>query len=124
VEEKIGQDLLSFACRHHVMELILAKVFTLCCGPSNSSHIPVFKRVKGAWECVTCDRGLEVISGAEALYEKALGFLKEFADRKSDSDITQIRDDYRELIELIMVVLGSQPSIIHWRALHVGWRSY
>jgi hypothetical protein len=71
---------------------------------------------------VTCDnfRGLEVISGAEALYEKALGFLKEFGDRKSDSEI---RDDYQELIELIMIVLVSQPSIYyslespaHWMA--------
>ena len=38
------------ACTHYLMELILAKVFTLCCGPCNSPCIPIFKRFKAAWE--------------------------------------------------------------------------
>jgi len=32
------------------MELILAKVFTLCCDPYNSPYIPIFKKFKAAWE--------------------------------------------------------------------------
>ena len=115
LEEKIGRELLWLACHHHVMELILAKVFTLCCGPSNSPYIPIFKRFKAAWEGVTREnfRALEVTSGTESFHETALAFLKEFAERKSYSET---RDDYQELIELTMVVLGNQPAIIHWRA--------
>src|SRR6218665_2276147 len=54
---------------------------------------------------------LEVISSSETFLETTLSFLKEFADRKSYSDI---RDDYQELVMLNMVNLPSQSSIIPW----------
>jgi len=56
---------------------------------------------------------LEVRSGSEAFHEAALGVLKEFAERRSFSDIT---DDYQEFVMLTMVVLLSLSSIIHWGA--------
>ncbi|CAH0550650.1 unnamed protein product [Brassicogethes aeneus] len=46
LEEKIGRDLLWLACRHHVLEIILSKVFKLCMGPSSSPDIPIFNRFK------------------------------------------------------------------------------
>ena len=55
LENKICRELLWLACRHHVLELILAKVFTLCCGPSSSPYTPIFKRFKGIWEGVVRD---------------------------------------------------------------------
>jgi len=57
---------------------------------------------------------LEVISSSETFLETTLSFLKEFAERKSYSEI---RDDYQELVMLTMVNLPSQSSIIHWIAL-------
>ena len=53
LEDKIGRELLWLACRHYVMSL--AKVFTLCCGPSNSPNIPIFQTYKAAWESVIQD---------------------------------------------------------------------
>src|SRR6218665_3709833 len=47
---------------------------------------------------------LEVISGSEAFHDAAISFLKEFAERRSYSDIT---DDHQEF------VLLSLSSIIH-----------
>ena len=44
LEKKIGRELLWLACRHHVMELILSKVFTVCCGPSSAPDIPISLR--------------------------------------------------------------------------------
>jgi len=49
LEKKMGRELLWLACRHHVMELILLKVFTLCCGPSSAPDIPIFKRFRAVW---------------------------------------------------------------------------
>jgi len=46
LENKIGRELLWLACRHHVLELILSKVFTLCCGPSSSPYIPIFQEIQ------------------------------------------------------------------------------
>ena len=38
---------------------------------------------------------------------------------------SHIRDDYQELIELTLIVLGSPPTTIHWRApgpvSHARW---
>src|SRR6218665_1067745 len=56
---------------------------------------------------------LEVISSSETFLETTLSFLKEFAERKSYSEI---RDDYQELVMLTMVNLPRQSSIIHWIA--------
>src|SRR6218665_345701 len=54
---------------------------------------------------------LEVISSSETFLETTLGFLKEFTERRSYSEI---RDDYQQLVMLTMVDLPSQSSIIHW----------
>ncbi|KAK0068375.1 hypothetical protein Bpfe_002310 [Biomphalaria pfeifferi] len=43
--------------------------------------------------------------------EKTVSFLTNFIDLKS-----QIRDDYEQLIELTMIILGDPPKTIHWRA--------
>ena len=89
-------------------------MFTLCCGPSSSLYIPIFKRFKAAWGGVTSDsfRGLvELQAGTEVFLESTMHFLSDVATKKS-----QVRDDYKELIELTMVVLGKPPANIHWRA--------
>jgi len=95
------------------MELILAKVFTLCCGPSSSPYIPIFKRFKSAWDGVERDnyRVLDIKTEAGEFAETTKTFLTSTA-----TTLPQIRDDYQELIELTMVVLGIAPAKIHWRA--------
>jgi hypothetical protein len=113
LEKKIGRELMWLACRHHVMELILAKVFTLCFGPSSSPDIPIFKRFKTAWEGITCKnfRGLEIKEEAAIFCNSTVCSLGDVTRSES-----QIRDDYQELIELTMIVLGFPPAKIHWRA--------
>ena len=84
-----------------MMQLILAKIFTLYGDPSNSPYIPIFKRFKhclGKYDMTV----LEIISSSETFLEITLSFLKEFAERKSYSEI---RDDYQELVMLTMVNL-------------------
>ena len=49
LEDKLGRELLWLACRHHILELILAKVFCLCFGPCKSPKIFLFKRFKANW---------------------------------------------------------------------------
>jgi len=53
LEDKVGRELLWLACRRQVMELILARIFTLYCDPCNSPFTAIFKRVKAAWGGMT-----------------------------------------------------------------------
>ena len=112
LENAMGRELLWLACCHHVMELILAKIFTLCCGPSSSPYIPIFKRFKAAWSGVMHGnfRGLDEQPGTDKFRTSALELLRENAGK------VQIRDDYQELLELTMTVLGHPPTKIHWRS--------
>jgi hypothetical protein len=111
-EKQIGRELLWLACRHHVMELILAKVFTVCFGSSSCPEIRIFMPFKSVWNDVIRSnyRGLELQPGT-VFVESTISFLKDVEERE-----TQIRDDYRELIELTMILLGIPSTTIHWRA--------
>ena len=63
---------------------------------------------------------LDLKEGCEDFQQSTLQFLAQMLERD-----TQVRDDYQELIELTMVILGSPPEAIHWRSLgpvhHARW---
>lgn len=44
LEQKMGKELISLACRHHILELIVAKVFDTLMGPSSGPNIKLFQR--------------------------------------------------------------------------------
>lgn len=113
LEHKVGEELLWLACRHHILEIILSKVFTLCFGPSSSPDIPLFKRFKAAWPFIHQEnyQPLEEAPGSEHLKLTAVNALLVALGRKK-----QPRDDYMELIELSLLALGHTPDKIHWRA--------
>jgi len=48
MEDKVGRALMWLACRRQVMELILARIFTLYGDPCNSPFTAIFKRFKAA----------------------------------------------------------------------------
>lgn len=110
LEKKIGREVLWLACRHHIMELILAKVFKLCFGPSNSPEIPIFKRFKSVWDKIDQNlyQGLDLKN--ETHNFNSTNF-KNILSKK-----LCIRDDYQELVELTLIVLNQPPATIHWRA--------
>jgi hypothetical protein len=99
-------------CVHHVMELILAKVFTVCFGSSSCPEIRIFMPFKSVWNDVIRSnyRGLELQPGT-VFVESTFSCLKGVVERE-----TQFRDDYQELIELTMILLGTPSTTIHWRA--------
>ena len=50
--EALGRPLLHLACRHHIMELILAAVFKAEMVASSGPDIPLFKRFREQWFCI------------------------------------------------------------------------
>ena len=61
--EKLGRDLISLACRHHIMKLMVAKVFDTVMGPSSGPNIKLFQRFREYWGSVdqsSYESGLDV----------------------------------------------------------------
>jgi len=52
LEQKLGRELLSLACRHHLMELIIGSVFNVCLGCTSAPEVLVFKRFQAYWEFI------------------------------------------------------------------------
>ena len=52
LEKKLGRRLLSVACRHHLHELIVERVFSECMGPSSGPEINIFSRFKDHWSFI------------------------------------------------------------------------
>ena len=109
VEQRLGCDVLHLACRHHIYELICEKAFFTCFGPSSSPEIQLFKRFKGKWEYLnrTTPKAMEMDKMSQNLRERRDDLLVEF-QRLLDGQ--HPRDDYRELLELSIIVLGGQPK--------------
>ena len=42
LQQKMERNLFSFACRHHVQELLVEKAFASCLGPSSGPEINLF----------------------------------------------------------------------------------
>ena len=95
LEDKLGHELLWLACCHHIPELILAKVFSLCFGPNNLPEIPLFKRFKANWNEV--DRQhlsyLPVKQQDDDFKQSTIAFLQ-----GNDILQDQIIDDYKSLL--------------------------
>ena len=52
IERKFRKPLLHLACRHHVHEVIIEKVFTECLGSSSGPGIDIFKKFRDKWSSI------------------------------------------------------------------------
>lgn len=117
LEEKLGRNLISLACRHHIMELIVSKVFDTLMGPSSGPIIKLFQRFGEYWGSIdrsSYESGLHVDSIASALNivrDDLIHFILQQLTK------FQPRDDYRELLQLSLLFLGAECSAdIHVQA--------
>ena len=115
IEKALEQNVLYFACRHHVMEIVLEKVFTALkiTAASSGPDIALFKRFKEHWPYID-----------QACFETAAGMeeLQSFKDvtvqfALKNLEICHPRDDYREVLELALIFLGATPARgVHFQA--------
>ena len=103
LEQMIGRDLLHLACRHHMLEIVIEKVFVACDIPSTGPDILLFKRFQQQWKFIDRDQ-FQVLEDNVTEREEILTFCR------MRLAIKQPRDDYRELLELTMIFLGATPS--------------
>lgn len=103
----IGRNLINLACRHHTYEIILKNVFEKKMGPSSAPEPPIFNRFANRWHEF---KNNEFKSGYDDEIVKSkiskddCKLMKDFCCKQLER--TQIRSDYRELLELTIKFLG------------------
>lgn len=109
IERALDRHLLNLACRHHIMELVADKVFVECFGPSSGPNIQLFLRLTERWNFInTSDFNSITVEDAVPRLQKSRAELTtEFQSHIYEG---QPRDDYRELLELAIITLGSVPQ--------------
>lgn len=55
LQEMLGRQLYNFACRHHILELIIAAVYDALFGSSVGPKIQLFHRFQAAWNSIDRD---------------------------------------------------------------------
>lgn len=106
LEQKLERELLLFACRHHMYELVLKCVFESKIQQITSSpDIPLFKKFRDNWKNINAT-AIETCTDFVKKYfrETEINELIDYYKKELLKSI--IRDDYRELIELCIVFLG------------------
>ena len=112
LEHKLDKDLLYLACRHHILELVLASVFKESSAAASSGpDVAIFKRFQQSWSyiaqnCYDSGDQHQLVSHAVADTKDAV---VEFVLGQLSDGKTQPRDDYRELLELTLIFLGVTP---------------
>ena len=102
IEQNIGRSLLHIACRHHIHELILTHVFDKCFPSSGSGpNIAIFRRLKNQWGSI--DKEKYEKCKHEAWMDNIVIICKNHLAE------AQIRDDYKELLEITLIYLGHVP---------------
>lgn len=113
LEQKLGRELIYFPCRHHIYELVLKGVFEAKLPQiTTNANVPFFKNFKNHW----FDFDLTIFeSGMKSnRCKNILGDIKReiisFALNKLEEG--QIRDDYKELLELTILFLSENDCNI------------
>lgn len=111
-QEKLGRELVYLPCRHHILEIVIGEVFDKCLGPSAGPNISLFKRFRENWDNIDTlkfessvhDKDTsEIMSKWNNATQEVLNF--------ATNALTELqpRDDYKELLELVIIFLGGRP---------------
>ncbi|QQP38280.1 Uncharacterized protein FKW44_018816 [Caligus rogercresseyi] len=112
IEQQLKKDLLYFACRHHIHELLLGEVFRMVMGPMSGPNVSIFKRFQDHWQSI--DQS-QFESGAS--HPDVCPLLDPVDKAWFESTLINcksLRDDYRELLELTLIFLGQVPPRGVW----------
>ena len=111
LERDLGRPLFYFGCRHHFIELIAKaawySIFEEDLSPENS----FFRSFKDLWPELDTKADTPIVTLLDAPgKEEALQFYREILSRRNQHGELALRDDYRELAELALRLLGECPE--------------
>lgn len=105
LEQLLEKDLLVFACRHHILELLLRDCFEKNLHGTSGPDVPFFKRFKTAWATIDTKNykpGIENTLNWDfsVKFDDTQKFIDCYLEKQ------QPRDDYEELLRLSKAFLG------------------
>lgn len=115
LEQKLERDILYLLCRHHIYEIILQSIFSEKMIKSTGPNVTLFKRFQEVWLSINKTHFVPGINDKiirqtieNDVIEDIIKFSKELLAKNE-----QPREDYKELLQLIIVFLGgtSQTNI-------------
>ncbi|XP_063981407.1 uncharacterized protein LOC135164717 [Diachasmimorpha longicaudata] len=106
LERLLGRNLLHLVCRHHVLELLLKSAFETFMGPTSGPDISIFKRFQGQWKNIEKGSFSPGVQDADAEAAVKDDIQEALAFAYSCLKINNIRKDYREFLELVIMFLG------------------
>jgi hypothetical protein len=115
LQEVLGRNLLYLACRHHIYELVVAGTFVLVFGKSTSPTPPILVQFKNTWSVIDKTKREaippRIFKGQflATLKKETVLFLKDLLGCQAAAAFP--RDDYKELAELCLLVLGEKIDI-------------
>ena len=119
LQRALGRPVLFLACRHHVSELVIKACWYSIFEADLSPECKFFSDIKEEWESHNITSQTEFITLSKDLQGRqvALDFYEELLMRRNRRNEMTIRDDYRELAECAVLVLGELPPSgkIIWR---------
>ncbi len=116
LQQKLNRELISLACRHHIHELIIGKVFDTVMGPSNGPNIKLFQRFASAWETIDKSDYKSAMNDANAVTELEPVKISMLEFIRQQQSTFQPRDDYKELLQLCSLFLGAEVEDVHINA--------
>lgn len=129
IEQLLEKELLYFACRHHILELVMGSVYTAVMGASSAPVVELFKRFRNKWAHI--DQSLFETGATDAevspLLADDIGAITAWCEQTLDERV-DLRGDYRELVELCLIFVGGTPrGGAHFRTPgamhHARWMS-
>lgn len=109
LERKFGKDLLYLPCRHHMYELVLSCVHSTKMPGTTGPNVPLFKKFQSQWSSINRTKYKPVQKNK---LKKILRDKIPEVTAKIDEFLNTLlpRDDYRELLELSKIFLGTMDS--------------
>lgn len=105
LEQKLKKELLYLACRHHIHEIILEKIFSITCGVSSGPEVQIFKRFRQNYDLIDKTKYRNALNDVKL---KSI-FTKEILDDVLCFALNQLqttiqpRGDYEELLKLTVI---------------------
>ena len=109
LKELTNRNLLHFACRHHVHEVVIGEVFNVLLGPSSGPNIALFERFQHSWSKIDHKNynGLDDDKFNSQFLQQRRSEVVAFLHTYMSSENSYLpREDYKEVIELCLLVLG------------------
>ena len=101
-----------YGCRHHISELIIKAVWGALFVEDLQPDNKFFTSIKNSWHNLDTRPDTKIVYLDGHLYKKeeALSFYREVLDTRNKKNELLLRDDYREVAETSMMLLGEKPK--------------